>query len=619
MVDSGLHNLPSAIRSLAVQRAGVCQISCAPESPPPVLMSLSNSAAPVGKGEEEQGASAGADATGAPSTQVAEHKQELTQNHKRRLSPAPDSEEEDPGDDKDDSARNREMQTIMALGRDVHAPADTIQNPATEETIEKERNADVQEALTAPESARRPAPAFTHTSFVRATSADAWFLSTTHRRNFATRKLGRDILRGTSTKRISQIVSALDASELPRLARIADDQAPNTQDTALPVRTRHSQRAMALQLDPERQDMYVTQLLHGFHIMLYGVGDKAPVARAIVERMARNYGSASLLVQGAAGRALSIDRIIKSIEQALGTSLPETSGRTAMREDRVSQRIRQLTHCLNTRASSVPPKPPHRLVLGLLAFDDPIFHTTRIHTLIHALARCERVHIVATVSQVNAGLLLDGSAGSFGLGIAGHAEVPLFHLPGIRTLRAPWLWHHATTYVPPISELVQSRGTAASSSSSTGLASLKLPAAVDLAGGRARAAPGASVAAAMAQPISDAAAIQVLQTITSRARSLFSQLAALQLVAVAEAGADVDDGSVPRTPYVVLMREALREFIASSDESVRQLLGEMVDHGLVIVTRGATTVTNSHAIAVGDELSIPFPVPVLEQVLAQIA
>ena len=584
-------------------------------------MSLSHSAAPVGKEEEEQGASAsagGADATGARSTQVAEHTQELTQNYKRRLSPAPDSEE-DPGDDKDDSARNREIQTTMAMGRDVHASADTIQNPDTEETIEKDGKTDAQDALNAPESARRPAPAFTHTSFVRATSADAWFLSTTHRRNFATRKLGRDILRGTSTKRISQIIGALDASELPRLARIAADQAPNTQDTALPVRTRHSQLAMALQLDPERQDMYVTQLLHGFHIMLYGVGDKAPVVRAIVERMAKNYGSASLLVQGAAGRALSIDRIIKSIEQALGTSLPETSGRTVMREDRVSQRIRQLTHCLSTRASSVPPKPPHRLVLGLLAFDDPIFHTTRIHTLIHALARCERVHIVASVSQVNAGLLLDGSAGSFGLGIAGHAEVPLFHLPGIRTLRAPWLWHHATTYVPPISELVQSRGTAASSSSSTGLASLKLPAAVDLAGGRARAAPGASVAAAMAQPISDAAAIQVLQTITSRARSLFSQLAALQLVAVAEAGADVDDGSVPRTPYVVLMREALREFIASSDESVRQLLGEMVDHGLVIVTRGATTVTNSHAIAVGDELSIPFPVPVLEQVLAQIA
>ena len=65
------------------------QIPCALESPPPLLMSLSYSAAPVGKEEEEQGASAsagGADATGAPSTQVAEHTQELTQNYKRRLS-----------------------------------------------------------------------------------------------------------------------------------------------------------------------------------------------------------------------------------------------------------------------------------------------------------------------------------------------------------------------------------------------------------------------------------------------------------------------------------------------------------------------------------------------------
>ena len=124
---------------------------------------------------------------------------------------------------------------------------------------------------------------------------------------------------------------------------------------------------------------------------------------------------------------------------------------------------------------------------------------------------------------------------------------------------------------------------------------------------------------AVAQPISESAAIQVLQTITSRARSLFSHLASIQLVAQADTTSGDDDAMPPRTPYVALMREALREFIASSDEGVRQLLGEMVDHGLVIVVRGSTTVTNSHAIAVGDELCIPLPVPVLEQVLAHIA
>ena len=61
-----------------------------------------------------------------------------------------------------------------------------------------EEEADVQKK----EQARRPAPAFTHTSFLRSTSSDAWFLSNSHRRNFASLKLGRDILRGTSTKRI---------------------------------------------------------------------------------------------------------------------------------------------------------------------------------------------------------------------------------------------------------------------------------------------------------------------------------------------------------------------------------------------------------------------------------
>ena len=132
-------------------------------------------------------------------------------------------------------------------------------------------------------------------------------------------------------------------------------------------------------------------------------------------------------------------------------------------------------------------------------------------------------------------------------------------------------------------------------------------------GGRARSAISTSASTAVAQPVSETAAIQVLSTITARARNLFAQLASLQLLAAAP------DNEVPRTPYASLVREALREFVASSDEGVRQLLGEMVDHGLVVVTRGSMTVSNSHAIAVGDELAIPLSVTALEEVLAQVA
>jgi len=459
-------------------------------------------------------------------------------------------------------------------------------------------------------SPRRPAPAFTHTSFVRATSSDAWFLSNSHRRNFASRKLGRDIFRISSTKRISQRLGALDVSVLPHIAHLA---AESSGPPLHPARTAHSKQMLAFQLREDRLDTMLAQLLGGFHIMLYGVGDRMPVMRALVERGARCHSGAAVIVQGAAGRGVQVDRILDSIEQAIGLedSDAQDAPRRLERPSRVMQRVQRITRYLSDPGASAHPQ---HVFLGFLAFDQAIFHTLRLHTLVHALARSPRIHLVASVSHVNAGLLLDGPTGSFGWGMAGHPPpTDLASEPGGRTLRAPWLWYNATTFVPPIAELVQARSTTTGMPVLTGLAVMKLPAAVDLAGGRGRAAPNTSAAVAMAQPISETSAVQVLSTITARARSLFAQLAALQLMAVD------DEETIPRTPYASLVREALREFVASSDEGVRQLLGEMVDHGLVIVSRGQTTVTNSHAIAVGDELSIPLPVPILEQVLAQIA
>ena len=108
-----------------------------------------------------------------------------------------------------------------------------------------------------------------------------------------------------------------------------------------------------------------------------------------------------------------------------------------------------------------------------------------------------------------------------------------------------------------------------------------------------------------------------LNTITARARTLFTQLALLQLSSADQASGE-EEASIPRTAYAALVREATREFTASSDEGVKQLLSEMVDHGLVLVFRGPAPITSSHAIAAGDELLIPLAPPVLEEVLAQV-
>ena len=494
----------------------------------------------------------------------------------------------------------------------VHEEATGKAEPSSTPHDEAEAPSDSEVPLSANSaSPRRPAPAFTHTSFVRATSSDAWFLSNSHRRNFASRKLGRDIFRISSSKRISQRLGALDVSVLPHIAHLA---AESSGPPLHPARTAHSKQMLAFQLREDRLDGMLAQLLGGFHIMLYGVGDRMPVMRALVERGAQRHSGAAVIVQGASVRGVQVDRILDSIEQAigLGDSDAQDALHQLVRPSRVMQRVQRITRYLSEPSESAAR--PRHVFLGFLAFDQAIFHTLRLQALVHALARSSCIHLVASVSHVNAGLLLDGPAGSFGWGVAGHAPpTDLASEPGGRSLRAAWLWYNATTFVPPVAELVQARSTTSGMPVLAGLAVMKLPAAVDLAGGRGRAAPNASAAVAMAQPISETSAVQVLSTITARARSLFAQLAALQLMAVD------NEETIPRTPYASLVREALREFVASSDEGVRQLLGEMVDHGLVIVSRGQTTVTNSHAIAVGDELSIPLPVPMLEQVLAQIA
>lgn len=472
------------------------------------------------------------------------------------------------------------------------------------------------------QSARRPARAFEAMSFVRATSSDAYFLSNSHRRNFASRKLGRDLLRGTSGKKVSELLGPLDIAQLPRIALDASVDG----EPLAPARTSHSRLALALHMRPERQAMLIAQLLSGFHLILYGVGDRLPVVRSIVQKAAKQHHGAAVLVQGAAGRALNVDRMLDAIESAVRVQTPavppcDAPSEPAMaRLSRVAQRIRRITHLLEHAARHPPAEHPQRVFVGLVAFDHPLLHTSRLHTLLHALARCPYIHLVASVSHVHAGLVLDGASGAFSYGISSHAEERARRGSAPeRDVRAPWLWHHCTTYIPPVTELLHSRGATMTSSTSasaqfSGLATLKLPAALDLAGrgAKVQAAPGTAPGA----PISEKAALQVLNTITARARSLFSQLALLQLAAADQHPSDED--GVPRTPYATLVREAIQEFIASSDEGVKQLLGEMVDHGLVLVFRGPASIGSSHAIAAGDELCIPLGTSALESVLAQV-
>ncbi|WFD01148.1 Origin recognition complex subunit 2 [Malassezia yamatoensis] len=487
---------------------------------------------------------------------------------------------------------------------------------------------DSEPAKTEQDTQKRPARAFEAMSFVRATSSDAYFLSNSHRRNFANRKLGRDLLRGTSGKKISELLHPLDIAQLPRIAQ----EALSPGSPKLPARTVHSRLALDLHMRPDRCAMYISQLLSGFHLIFYGVGDRSPIVGDVVQKAASQHTGAAVLIQGAAGRALNVDRVLDAIESAILLTKAQALDldphcsfprHQFVRMSRIAQRIARIAQLLLYASKGKTSAHPKRLFLGLIAFDHPLMHTSRLHTLFHALARCPQVSICASVTHIHAGLLLDGTSGHFSQGLTSHAEEWKADDLGIlseRDVRAPWLWHHCTTYIPPITEMLHSRGATMTSSTSasaqfSGLATLKLPAALDLAGRGAKM-PSAS-GGIPATPISEAAALQVLNTITARARTLFSQLALLQLATI-DLHNEQEPGWSARIPYSALVREATREFTASSDEGVKQLLGEMVDHGLVLVFRGALAISSSHAIAAGDELLIPLTSMIIENLLAQI-
>ena len=106
--------------------------------------------------------------------------------------------------------------------------------------------------------------------------------------------------------------------------------------------------------------------------------------------------------------------------------------------------------------------------------------------------------------------------------------------------------------------------------------------------------------------VSESAAQHVLASVTSKAKKLFSLLCQKQLdcmeAAAGESGAHVVSSPQVASSYELIFSAARDEFIATNDTSMRALLGEFRDHGLVL------TSTNPDG---GDSLWVPLAKDVL--------
>ncbi|KAN0063426.1 Origin recognition complex subunit 2 [Thecaphora frezii] len=420
---------------------------------------------------------------------------------------------------------------------------------------------------------------------LRPTSSDAYFVNSTSRRG------GNASM---STKLISSLLPALDPSKLESAVSLMT-RPGSASDVAVQAYRKHM------------LGVYEAQLKVGYSIVFYGVGSKMPVLLEFLRQKGNEGDGVGVVVQGSV-KGLRVEEILAEVERATGIgTMRDARRRTAvtMDEDDDATPVARATggrypqvvasSALVERAKRIASyfsghrdvqdededdntmdvdrdaddeahargRPP-RLYLLLESFDAPALQAARFRPVLETLAAAERIHVMACVEHVNAGLLAGLET----------ASISRAGTPNDQPRSIGWIWQNMTTFVPPIDEML--------------LAKLSgwmtpLPEQVALARDSAcstTAAGGSSAADAVeGKEIGESAALHILKSVTVKARALFSLL--VKRCDNGDSGDDAEKRWKQGLQEDELRDLAKRNFLASTQESLNALMVEFRDHGVV--------------------------------------
>ncbi|KIY46001.1 origin recognition complex subunit 2 [Fistulina hepatica ATCC 64428] len=307
------------------------------------------------------------------------------------------------------------------------------------------------------------------------------------------------------------------------------------------------------------------ELHEGFNILCYGFGSKRQLLnRFAMERCAK--AGYTVVVNGFQ-TSFTLKELFDSIERVPGLDTHQLTSNTAE-----GQAKRVGTYFSTTK---------RHLFLIIHNIDGPVVRTARVKSVLASLAICPRIHIVASIDHVNAPLLWSSAEAS-----TRKADADMLTARGFN-----WLWHDFTTLSPYDVELSHAnRGS--------------------ISGAHARGKRAEAIAAA-AIVMTEIAAIHILASVTEKAKRLFAMIARRQLESIHDASDGDGNTDLQRfaVGYDVLFKSARDQFIATNDTSLRSLLGEFRDHGLVLSAQTGPA---------GEELWIPLRKERLSNVLKTI-
>ncbi|KAI5990391.1 origin recognition complex, subunit 2 [Pisolithus albus] len=300
---------------------------------------------------------------------------------------------------------------------------------------------------------------------------------------------------------------------------------------------------------------YARELAEGFNLLFYGFGSKRTILNKFATECLAKKGHV-VVVNGFQPNTTLKD-ILASIERVPGV-LSHSSSLPLSAEQRVYDFF----------AKSSQDGSRVHLYLVVHNIDSPVMRSQKIRNFLSLLALNPHVHLVASIDRLNAPLLWSTSDIT--------ARKSPSHNPGdvkngVRSRGYAWLWHDLTTLSPYDFEL-----TYADRSSISGAATLST-------GARSARQGVTAGGATSGGPLSEAAVVHVLAAVTAKAKKLFTFLAAKQLENIeATTAENSNDLQQYGLTYDSLFSAARAEFIATNDTTLRSLLGEFMDHGLIL-------------------------------------
>lgn len=340
---------------------------------------------------------------------------------------------------------------------------------------------------------------------------------------------------------------------------------------------------------------YAHELDQGFNLVFYGFGSKRVVLNDFASKELARRGH--VVVVNGYHPNTTLKDVLASIER-----VPGLVNAAATSADAQVRRI-----CSFFSAADAPRT--RRLYLVVHNIDAPPMRAQKLRNTLSLLALSTNIHLVASVDRLGAPLLWSASELLARKVPPGDTVASLSsvegHSPSPKRGYA-FLWHDLTTLVPYDTELsfTDRSSIAGASYASTG----------------ARSALATAATAGAGAPLTETAVAHVLAAVTSKAKKLFNLLGTRQIANV-DAASGAGTGSDAPAPtdmaqfglgYDALFSLAREHFVATSDTSLRALLGEFKDHGLILA--GAAAGGNG----AGDTLWIPLRKERLVRVLKSI-